>query len=129
MPRRSHSSTNSGRSLTNPQPAQTASARADRRAPERVEVEVAGAGRAERDRLVGLADEHRAAVGLGEERDRADRLRAVLVELADGVDDAHRGLAPVDDGQPGDRAGGHAIARRMGSSRSASTPPGSAVVR
>ena len=39
-------------------------------------------------RLVGLADEHGAAVGLGDERDRADRGAVLAVELAHRVDAA-----------------------------------------
>ena len=47
--------------------------------------------------LVGLADEQRVALGLRVERDHGDRLVELLVELADGVDGAHGGLAAVDD--------------------------------
>ena len=71
-------------------------------------VVVDGRGRAEVVRLVGVADEHRAALGLGVERDDTDRIvRALGVELADGVDETHRGLAAIDDGETAKRALGH----------------------
>ena len=69
---------------------------------------VDGRGRAEVVGLVGVADEHRAAFGLGVERDDADRIvRALGVELADGMDETHRGLAAIDDGETAKRALGH----------------------
>ena len=52
---------------------------------------------AERHRLVRLADEHGMAVGLGEERDGAQRGAVLLIELARRVDEAHRGFTAVDD--------------------------------
>ena len=111
-------SANAGCSATKPQPGQTASARGlDQRALEPLVVEVGagalavvvdGRGRAEAVGLVGVADEHRAALGLGVERDDADRIvRALGVELADGVDETHRGLAAIDDGETAKRALGH----------------------
>ncbi len=76
---------------------------------ERLVVEVGG-GRAEAVALVGLAHEQRVALGLAVERDHTDRLLARVVQLADGVDGAHRRLAAVDDGQAreGPVRGGHA---------------------
>ena len=67
--------------------------------------------RAEAVALVGLADEQRVALLVGVEGDDADRLVALLVELADGVDGAHRRLAAVDDGKAreGGSCGGHAV--------------------
>ncbi len=54
-------------------------------------------GRAEAEGLVGVADEHRAALGLGVERDDPDRVVLALgVQLADGMDETHRGLAAID---------------------------------
>ena len=38
------------------------------------------------------------AVGLGEERDGAQRCAVLLIELADRVDEAHGGFAAIDDG-------------------------------
>ena len=71
-------------------------------------VGVDGGGRAEAVGLVGVADEHRAAFGLGVERDDRDRIvRALGVELTDGVDETHRGLAAIDDGETAKRALGH----------------------
>ena len=57
--------------------------------------------------VVGLPDEHRGALGLGVERDdlHAVPVRAGRgVEVADGVDEPHRGLTPVDDGDPREHA-------------------------
>ena len=68
---------------------------------QRLVVEVAAV---ERDCLIGVADEHRVALGLRVERDDAYRLGAVDVELAHGVDDPHGGLAAVDDRKAGERA-------------------------
>jgi hypothetical protein len=67
-------------------------------------------GRAEAVALVGLADEQRVPLLLRVEGDHADRLLALLVELADGVDGAHRRLAAVDDGEAreGGSCRGHA---------------------
>ena len=88
-------------------------ARLHERALERGVVEVGAAappvrvgprGGAEAVRLVGLADEQGVALGLGIEGDQADRVRALLVELADGVDRTHRRLAAVDDREPLERA-------------------------
>ena len=71
-------------------------------------VVVDGRGRAEVVGLVGVADEHRAALRLGVERDDADRIVGALgVELADGMDETHRGLAAIDDGETTKRALGH----------------------
>jgi hypothetical protein len=95
MPSRSHSSANSAWPATKPHPTQTASADASRRA--RSSALVVDAAAVERERLVGVADEHRVALGLGVERDDAYRLAAVDVELAHRVDDPHGGLAAVDD--------------------------------
>ncbi len=57
-------------------------------------------GRSQVEGLVGLADEHRPPVGLGVERDRPEVEPVFDVVLADGVDEPHRRLAPVDDGDP-----------------------------
>ncbi len=56
-------------------------------------------GRAERVRLVGLADEHGRAFGVGVERDDGDLgLGGPLgVQVADGVDEPHRRLTTIDD--------------------------------
>jgi hypothetical protein len=80
--------------------------RLDQRSLEQLVIEVGAAaavavldhGGAEAVPLVGLADEQRVAFGVGVERDHLDRLVALVVELADGVDRAHRRLAAVDDG-------------------------------
>ncbi len=78
------------------------------RALQRAVVQVGAASRAvasrdragiQAERLVGVTDEHRVTLGLGVERDQADRLGALLVELAHGVDDTHGGLAAIDDRQ------------------------------
>ena len=63
-----------------------------------VEVGTLG-GRAERVRLVGLADEHGRAFGVGVERDDGDLgLGGPLgVQVADGVDEPHRRLTTIDD--------------------------------
>ena len=59
--------------------------------------------RAEQHRFVGLAHEHRSALGLGIEGDGGERWRLLGVELACGVelpygvDGAHRGFATIDD--------------------------------
>ena len=99
---------------------------------QRLVVEVAAV---ERDRLVGVADEHRVALGLRVERDDAYRLGAVDVELAHGVDDAHGGLAAVDDRKAGERALHRSAAHRradrrervrrarVGATRLATRPP------
>ena len=71
-------------------------------------VGVDGGGRAEVVGLVGVANEHRAALGLGVERDDADRIVLALgVELADGVDETHRGFAAIHYGETAKRALGH----------------------
>ena len=77
---------------------------------QRVAVAVRDHRGAEAVALVGLADEQRVALLLGVEGDDADRLVALLVELADGVDRAHRRLAAVDDGKAreGGSCRGHA---------------------
>jgi hypothetical protein len=109
-------------------------------------------GGTERESLVGFPHEHRAAVGVGVEGDGEDARSALLVELADGVDEAHRGLAAVDDGHalefgvhvssegpppgaalrppPGGKGKKvQAIAARNGSSCAAEAAPGSSTVR
>ena len=109
IPSRSHSSTKSARSATNPHPAQTASAlHGHQRLLEAPVVEVGRLAlpvglvherrRPEVVRLVGFADEPGPAVRLGEQGDGADGRAALQVEFADGVDDAHGRLATVDDG-------------------------------
>ena len=71
-------------------------------------VGVDGGGRSEVIGLVGVADEHRAALGLGVERDHADRIVLALgVELADGMDETHRGFAAIHYGETAKRALGH----------------------
>ena len=58
----------------------------------------AGRGGTERVGLVGLPREHRRTFLVGVERDRTDRLPATLrVQVADGVDQSHRGLAAIHD--------------------------------
>ena len=54
-------------------------------------------GGSQRVGLVGLPREHRRAFLVGVERDGADRVPALRVQVADGVDQPHRGLAAVDD--------------------------------
>ena len=81
---------------------------------QRLVVEVAAV---ERDCLVGVADEHRVALGLRVERDDAYRLGAVDVELAHGVDDPHGGLPAVDDRKPGERALHRSAAHRRADRR------------
>ena len=60
------------------------------------------AGRAETDahRLIGLADEQRVALGLGVQSDQVDGICPTVVELAHGMDDAHRRLTAARDRQP-----------------------------
>ena len=72
MPSRSHSSANSGCSATKPHPAHDGVGARGERALERAVVEVplpSHAGRGRAVGLVGLADEHRVALGLGVEGD------------------------------------------------------------
>ena len=58
----------------------------------------AGRGGTQRVGLVRLPREHRRTFLVGVERDRADRLPTALrVQVADGVDQPHRGLAAVHD--------------------------------
>jgi hypothetical protein len=77
---------------------------------QRLAVGILAGGGTEAVVLVGLAHEQRVALGLGEQRDHRDRVVALLVELADGVDGAHRRLAAVDDGEPPDGdSGTHAL--------------------
>ena len=51
-------------------------------------------------RLIGLPDERRVTLGLGVHGDEADGIGSAVVELAHGMDDAHRGLTAADDHQP-----------------------------
>jgi hypothetical protein len=80
----------------------------DQRPLERCVVEVGAAaaalgvgdgGGAEAVALVGLAHEQRVALGVRVERDDPDRVGALLVHLAHGVDGPHGGFAAVDDGE------------------------------
>jgi len=71
-----------------------------------------GAQRTHAIRLVGAADEHRAALGFTEEGDRLDGLLTLGVELANGEDRPHRALASIDNRQPADPALCHAVRRR-----------------
>ena len=52
---------------------------------------------AETPGLVGFADKHGIAIGLGEECDGAQRGTVFVIELARCMDEAHRGLAAIDD--------------------------------
>ena len=114
-PSRSHSSANSGRSATNPQPTHAASARAgDERPLQRIEVEI----RTPRSRrpvvvethgLVGLAHEHRRPFGPGVQGDHpeigipAARIAdGFVAQLPSGVDESHRCFAAIDDGDSAD---------------------------
>jgi hypothetical protein len=107
-------------------------ARCRQRARERVVVQVADplAG-LQLDGLVGTADEHRLALAGRVQRDDRDRVVPLGVELADGMDQPHRGLAAVDDREPGEGPlhQPFSIAARIGASASWSMPPGSSVVR
>ena len=76
--------------------------RCDERALELGVVQVGHRG-AEAVRLVGLAHEQRVPLRLRVERDNADLIVALLVELAHGVDRTHRSLAAVDDREPVER--------------------------
>ncbi len=60
-----------------------------------VQVGVAGAGGADADGVVRLADEHRAALGVGVHGDRLDAVTVLGVELAHGADEAYCRLASV----------------------------------
>ena len=86
--------------------------------------------RSHADGLVGVADEHRLALRVGVERDEADLLVALVVELADGANDPHRGLAAVDDRQAAKTTLHQLplIAERIGSSALASRPPRRSIV-
>ena len=103
-PSRSQRSLTSGRSATSGRLVHAASARASRSARSRP----VGA-RIEAHGLVGVANEQRVALGLGVQGDQADRGGATLVQLAHGVNDAHRGFAAIDDGQAGELALEHRI--------------------
>ena len=80
-------------------------ARLDQRSLERHVVEIAAAvailtdGRPERRRLVRVTDEHRVPLVFGVQRNQPDRLFPLVIEFAHGVDQAHRGLAAIDDRQ------------------------------
>jgi hypothetical protein len=63
-----------------------------------VEVGDALAGVPEDDPLVGGAHERRVPLVLGVQGDDPNAVPVFLVELAHGPDQAHGGLAPVDDG-------------------------------
>ena len=107
------------------------------RALERRVVEVTGLARAVRildgaradaHGLVGPAHEHGLALRLGVEGDQPDRLLALPVELADGVDDPHGRLAAVDDREAIEGAlhgvrPQPRVAARMGRSASSSSRP------
>ena len=71
--------------------------RRDERPLQRVEVEVRAV---EQHRLVGLAHEHRRALGRGVQGDGADVLVAFDAQLAHRVDETHRGLTAVDHCDP-----------------------------
>ena len=60
---------------------------------------VLGGAGAQAERLVGVADEHRVALGVGVQGDQPDRIIAALVEFAHGMNQPHRGLAAIDDRQ------------------------------
>jgi hypothetical protein len=62
-----------------------------------VEVGVAGDG-VESDRLVGLPHEHGPTFRSGVQRNGDEVAVAFFAELAHGVDQPHRGFAPIDDG-------------------------------
>ena len=82
--------------------------------------------------LVRLASEHRAAVGVGDERDRAKRGAVLAVQLAHGVDEAHGGFAAVDDGDALEVAlhgPAHPATAWSGAICSAATGAGSSTVR
>ena len=52
-------------------------------------------------RLIGLPDERRFTLGLGVQGDQRDGIGgSAVVELAHGMDDAHRGLTAADGHQP-----------------------------
>ena len=104
MPSRSHSSANSGRSATNPQPTHAESARAATSARSRASRSrygLAGIGRSavvDADRFVGLADEHRGLLGPRVQGDRSDVDVVLVAQLPHRVDQPHRCFATVDDG-------------------------------
>ena len=98
-PSRSHSSANAGSSATNPQPTHAASARSRAGAFEHGVVEVRARGRgAECIGGVRLTHELGRALTVGVQGDGLDLGSALRVELPDGVDEPHRGLSAVDDG-------------------------------
>ena len=69
------------------------------RALQHLQVEVRARGRGtEVVRDVGLADERGGAVDVGVQGDGLDRRRGLRGQLPDGVDEPHRGLTTVDDG-------------------------------
>jgi hypothetical protein len=73
--------------------------RLDQRLLELGQVEVgARRGRAQVVGQVGLADERGGAVGVGVEGDRLDPRPGFRRQIPDGVDEPHRGLSAVDDG-------------------------------
>jgi hypothetical protein len=71
------------------------------RALQHLQVEVRARGRgAEVVDDVGLAHERRRALDVGVQGDRLDRRSGLRGQLTDGVDEPHRGLTTVDDGDP-----------------------------
>ena len=103
-PSRSHSSANSGRSATKPHPTHAESAPRRHERPLQggeVEIRTSGIGRppiVDAHPLVGLADEHRRLFGPGVQSDRADVGAALVTQFPHRVDQAHRGLASIHDG-------------------------------
>ena len=97
--RRAQSSAKAMSSATKPQPTHTASALDFQQGAFElgvVEVGDARRGAAERHGLVGLADEHGAALGVGVKRDGRDAAPVLGIQFGDGPNQAYRGLTSVD---------------------------------
>ena len=73
-----------------------------------------GVVRADQHGLVRLADEHRVPVHRGVQRDRPQWSAPLGVPLPDRVDEPHRRLTPVDDGDPLEPLLGHDVLTPVG---------------
>ena len=79
-------------------------------------------GGTERHRGVGVTNEHRSTVGISEQRYRRDGAFALRVEVANGMQEPHGGLTPVDDGDTAEGAA-HVSAPLPGQAGGVHHPP------